>query len=238
MVPIAIISAGLLTVGVAVASLGSYHLGLARAAGKWDTSDRAPRIGRGTSTVGVLLGLMMLGVGAAGLASLVRVPDVPAAVRTGFAITVGALTFALGMYATAKLADRVELNTLIRTPSRFRRLPPAESRLAESRPVEPGRVGPGQATGPDGIADPQPPSDPVVPPTARPGWVYRDTDGGWFLVVSAGAGYRLVSLPDFRLVPTGMVREPLTAAGSVELAVWPLSDAPGVREGEAHQAAT
>jgi len=238
MVSIAIISAGLLTVGVAVASLGSYHLGLARAASKWDTSDRAPRIGRGTSTVGVLLGLMMLGAGAAGLASLVRVPDAPPAVRTGLAVAAGALTFALGMYATARLADRVELNTLIRTPSRFRRLPPAESRPAESRPAEsrPGESGP--ATGPGETADPQPPSDPVVPPTARPGWVYRDTDGGWFLVVSAGTGYRLVSLPDFRLVPIGMVREPLTAAGSVELAVWPLSDAPGIREGEAHQAAT
>ncbi len=233
MVSIAIISAGLLTVGVAVASLGSYHLGLARAASKWDTSDRAPRIGRGTSTVGVLLGLMMLAVGAAGLTSLVQVPGAPPAVRTGLAIAAGALTFALGMYATAKLADRVELNTLIRTPSRFRRLPPAES-----RPVEPGHGESAPATGPGEAAAPQPPSDPVVPPTARPGWVYRDTDGGWFLVVSAGAGYRLVSLPDFRLVPIGTVREPLTAAGSVELAVWPLSDVPGVREGEAHQAAT
>lgn len=233
MVSIAIISGGLLTVGMAVASLGSYHLGLARAASKWDTSERAPRIGRGTSTVGVLLGLVMLGVGAAGLASLVQVPDAAPVVRTGLVTAAGALTFALGMYLTAKLADRVELNTLIRTPSRFRRLPPAES-----RPAEPGHGGSGPATGPGETTVPLPPSDPVVPPTARPGWVYRDTGDGWFLVVSAGAGYRLVSLPDFRLVPIGTARAPLTAAGSVELAVWPLSDAPGVREGEAHQAAT
>jgi hypothetical protein len=223
MVSIAIISAGLVTLGVAVALLGAYQLGLARAASKWDTSGGSPRIGRGTSTAGVLLGLLLVGVGTAGLVSLIRLPDVPPEARTGLAIAAGVLTFALGMYATARLADRVELNTLIRTPSRFRRLPPADSRLA---------IGPGE------VADPQPPSDPVVPPTARPGWVYRDTDGGWYLVVSAGMGYRMVSLPDFRLVPIGMVREPVTAAGSVELAVWPLSDAPGVREGEAHQAAT
>jgi hypothetical protein len=219
MVPTAIISAGLMAVGVAVAVLGAYQLGLARAARKWDSADHPPRVGRGMSTVGVLLGLALVAVGAATLTTLVELPDATPPARTGLGIAAGVLTFALGMYGTAKLADRVELNTLIRTPSRFRRLPPAESR-------------------PTADVSPEPPTDPVVPPTARPGWVYRDAGGAWYLVVSAGAGYRLVSLPDFRLVSPGMVREPVTAAGSVELAVWPLSEAPGVRESEAHQAAT
>ncbi|HEX6076098.1 MAG TPA: hypothetical protein VFZ32_12640 [Micromonosporaceae bacterium] len=221
MVPTAIISSGLMAVGVAVAMLGAYQLGLARAARKWDSADRSPRIGRGMATVGVLLGLLLLAVGAATLTTLVELPDATPAARTGLGIAAGVLTFALGMYGTARMADRVELNTLIRTPSRFRRLPPAGSAPAAAE-----------------AASPEPRSDPVVPPTARPGWVYRDAGGTWYLVVSAGAGYRLVSLPDFRLVPIGMVREPVTTAGSVELAVWPLSEAPGVREGEAHQAAT
>ena len=220
MVPTAIISAGLMAVGGVVAGLGAYQLGLARAARKWDSADRSFWIGRGMATVGALLGLLMLAVGAATLTTLVDLPDATPTARAGLGIAGGVLTFAVGMYGTAKLADRVELNTLIRTPSRFRRLPPAESRS------------------PAGAANPEPPSDPVVPPTARPGWVYRDAGGAWYLVVSAGAGCRLVSMPDFRLVSIGTVKEPVTAAGSVELAVWPLSEAPGVRESEAHQAAT
>ncbi len=223
MMPTATIGAGLMAAGVVVALLGAYQLGLARAARKWDSSDGSPRIGRGMATIGVLLGLLLTGGGAATLTSLVRVPDATPAARTGLAVLAGLVAFVLGMYGSAKVADRIELNTLIRTPSRFRRLPAA---------------GPQPASAGDEDASPEPVSDPVVPPTARPGWVYRDAGGAWYLVVSAAAGYRLVSLPDFKLMSIGGVREPIIAAGSVELAVWPLSEAPGVREGEAHQATT
>ncbi len=221
MVQFAVIGTALVVVGIVVAWLGSYQLGMARAAQKWDSAEGAPRVGRGMATTVVLLGLLLLGGGTGMLTTLVKLPGE----RPGGPIIIGLIAalvvLVVGMYAAAKIADRVELNALIRTPSRFRRVPGAESQPA---------TGTGEAASPG--------TDSVVPPTARPGWVYRDTGGAWYLVVSAGAGYRLVSLPDFKLVPTNLVKPPITAAGSVELAVWPLSETPGVREGEAHQAAT
>lgn len=217
----AAIGAGLMAVGMAVALLGAYQLGLARAARKWDPNDGSPRIGRGMATVGVLLGLLLVGGGAAALTLLIRIPDATPAARVGVGVTAGLVAFALGMYGCAKLADRTELSTLIRTPSRFRRLP------ATGTPPPTGA----QPTAAEPVADP------VVPPTARPGWVYRDAGGAWYLVVSAGAGHRLVSLPDFKLMPVGMVRDPITATGNVELAVWPLSEMVSASGGDTHQPA-
>jgi hypothetical protein len=221
MVQIAIIGAALVIVGIVVAWLGSYQLGMARAARKWESAERTPRVGRGMATTFVIVGLLLLAGGTATLTALVKFPGQ----RPGGPIIIGLIAavviLVLGMYGAAKIADRVELNALIRTPSRFRRVPAAEAQPATGKP--------------EGAS---PETDSVVPPTARPGWVYRDTGGAWYLVVAAGAGCRLVSLPDFKLVPTNLVKPPVTAAGSVELAVWPLSETPGVREGEAHQAAT
>lgn len=219
----AIIGAGLIVAGVVVALLGAHQLGLARAAAKWDNADAPPRVGRGLATSGVGLGLLLVAGGAAFLTVLIKLPDATTGARAGVAVLAAVVALLSCMFLAAKVADRVELNALIRTPSRIRRLPGADQQPASSRP--------------DG-ATPAPSSDPVVPPTARPGWVYRDAGGAWYLVVNAGAGCRLVSLPDFKLVPVGMVKEPVTATGSVELAVWPLSEAPGVREGEVHSTAT
>ena len=219
---IAIVGAGLIVVGIVVTLLGAYQLGLARAASKWE-SEGSPRMGRAGATAGVLFGLLLIGGGPAMLTWLIKVPQATTGVRVGIAVGAAAVALLGSMFGAAKFADRVELNALIRTPSRFRRLPGAEAQ-------QPAGV-------PDG-ATPDSVSDSVVPPTARPGWVYRDAGGAWYLVVSSGAGYRLVSLPDFKLVSVGSVKPPVTATGSVELAVWPLSEAPGVREGEAHSTST
>lgn len=218
----AIIGAGLIVAGLLVALLGAYQLGLARAAAKWDNADSPPRVGRGAATGGVVFGLLLVAGGAAFLTVLIKLPDATTGARVGVAVIAAVVALLSCMFLAAKIADRVELNALIRTPSRFRRLPGADQPAS---------------TRPDG-ATPAPSSDPVVPPTARPGWVYRDAGGAWYLVIAAGAGCRLVSLPDFKLVPVGMVKEPVTATGSVELAVWPLTESPGVREGEAHSTAT
>ncbi|MGH3658585.1 MAG: hypothetical protein ACRDUA_18165 [Micromonosporaceae bacterium] len=217
----AIIGGGLIVVGVVLGLLGSYQLGLSRAARKWDSSDGPPRIGRGLATSVSLFGLLLIAAGAAVLATLVKLPDATPGMRIGVVAAAALVTLLICMFVAAKTADRVELNALIRTPSRIRRVPGTEQQPAG-----------GDGASPDAL------SDSVVPPTARPGWVYRDPGGAWYLVVSAGAGYRLVSLPDFKLVPPGMVKPPVNAAGSVELAVWPLSETPGVRQGEAQQAAT
>ncbi|MGH3739270.1 MAG: hypothetical protein ACRDT6_27270 [Micromonosporaceae bacterium] len=223
MLPNAIIGAGLVVVGLVIALLGAYQLGLARAAAKWDNADRGPRVGRGVATAGVGFGLALIGGGGAVLSLLIPLPGETPAVRVVVAVLVALAAVLVFMFLAARIADRVELNALIRTPSRFRRLSDADSQPASQ--------------GPDG-ATPEPASDPIVPPTARPGWVYRDAGGAWYLVVASGAGYRMVSLPDFKLMPVGMVKGPVTATGSVELAVWPLTETPGVREGDVHSNAT
>ncbi|MQA26337.1 MAG: hypothetical protein GEU94_12905 [Micromonosporaceae bacterium] len=218
---IAIIGAGLIVVGTVVTLLGGYQLGLARAASKWE-SEGSPRIGRGGATAAVLFGLLLIAGGAALLTLLIQLPNPAAGSRAGVAVGAAAVALLAAMFGAAKFADRVELNALIRTPSRFRKLPAGTD---------------ADVGGPDG-AVPDAASDSVVPPTARPGWVYRDAGGAWYLVVSAGAGYRLVSLPDFKLAPVGLVKPPVTATGSVELAVWPLSEAPGAQAEEARSTST
>ncbi|MGH3715013.1 MAG: hypothetical protein ACRDT4_16345 [Micromonosporaceae bacterium] len=219
MLQTAIIGAGLIVVGLLAALIGANQLGLARAAAKWDNAEGPPRVGRGLATTGVLAGMLLVAAGAGYLTLLIKLPEATTTARAGVAILAAVAALLLCMYLAAKITDRVELNALIRTPSRIRRMPGADAQPAGNRADR---------------ATPETPSDSVVPPTARPGWVYRDAGGAWYLVISAGAGYRLVSLPDFKLVPIGMVKPPVTATGSVELAVWPLSEVPGVREGEAH----
>ena len=205
---VTLIGAPLAVVGIIVTMVGAYRLGLARAARKWDSIENPPRGGRGVATTLVLTGLLCIGVGAGMLATELRLSGLTPTLKTVVAVGIGVAAFLLAMYLAAKYADHVELNALIRTPARIRRVPASAG--------QPG-TGNGRGTRPD----------PIVPPTAQPGWVYRDPDGAWYLVVSSGAGHRLVSLPDFRLMPVGRVTSEITVAGSVELAVWPLSDTPG-----------
>ncbi|MGH3740501.1 MAG: hypothetical protein ACRDT8_14610 [Micromonosporaceae bacterium] len=217
-----IIGAGSIGVGFLISLFGGYRLGLARAARKWE-SNGAPRIGRGLATTASLCGLLMVMGGAAYCTLLIKLPDPTLGIRIGIAAGAAVVALLISMFATAKLADRVELRALIRPPTRFRPTSSGERRVGAGQP---GDVGPQNV------------SDPVVPPTARGGWVYRDAGGAWYLALSAGAGFRLVSLPDFRLIPVGLVKPPLTTAGSVELAVWPLSEEPGAPESEVSSTAT
>ena len=66
--------------------------------------------------------------------------------------------------------------------------------------------------------------DPAVPEAGRPGWVYRDPAGAWYLCVATEGGRRLVRLTDFTLVPVGAAGTPLSLAGSVEISVFPVTD--------------
>ncbi len=78
----------------------------------------------------------------------------------------------------------------------------------------------------DQPAVPAPPATVVdavaVAVDARPGWIYRDGEGSWFMGVGTTSGRtRLVELPDFILVGAGRPAYPLHTAGAGELAVVP-----------------
>ncbi|HEV2086796.1 MAG TPA: hypothetical protein VGR21_00660 [Cryptosporangiaceae bacterium] len=63
---------------------------------------------------------------------------------------------------------------------------------------------------------------------ARPGWIYRDQNGSWFMGVGTTSGRtRLVELPGFILVGAGRPAYPLHTAGAGELAVLPSALATG-----------
>ncbi len=231
----------LVIVGLPVALLSVNQLGIVRAVQKWPSALR-PRLGRGTATFGAMLGIALV---AAGLAALTFVLELRGLARDGFAAGVAVVSVAVGIFAAAKLADRVELNALIRTPAPlYRTTAPASvgrdqsatvrhpgtspSAVADAAPVTSARIGApyvplAGAPSRNGANQPVPtPVDPSVPDDAQPGWVYQDGSGGWFLAVRLGPGFRLVRLPEFDLPPIGSVRPPLSLAGSVELSVWPI----------------
>lgn len=201
-------AAGMLVAGPAV-----HRLGRSRAAAKWHP-ERGNRLGRGLITLAVCCGVGMLGAGCGLLAT--RLPpllrlDTARVPPVAVGVVIGVIVLVTGGYIAAKIADRVELAALIRGPGPIGRTAgSAAGRDAQS----PGHARPGNA-----LRD----SDPDVPPTAEPGMVYRDAAGAWYLVVSAGTGFRLVALPGFTLTPPGTVRPPIVPAGSVELSVWPLA---------------
>lgn len=208
MIPTALAGTVLAAAGLLVAGPAVHRLGRSRAAAKWhpDTGNRA---GRGLLTLIAFCGVATTAAGSGLLAT--RLPellrlDIARVPPVLVGIVAGVLVHIVGMYVAAKSADRVELGALIRGPA-------------------PGAAGqPGSDTPAGRSADPRlRDSDPDVPPTAEPGMVYRDAGGAWYLVVSAGTGFRLVALPNFALTPPGTVRPPITPAGSVELSVWPLA---------------
>ncbi len=210
------IGGALLVVGAALLGVSVYQLGVTRAVCRWQVTGGRVRLGRFLATVGVLSGVLAITVGVGVLVSLAPIDG--RLLRPVLIVAASGVTLVVTGYIAAKVTDRVELNTLIRTPARFRRI---VGSLTPVTPVEAGKASPDLA------------ADSVIPPVAQPGWVYRDARGGWFLVVGASGGHRLVSLPDFHLTPVGAAQPPVTAVGSVELAVWPLGQTPSVREGEA-----
>ena len=140
----------------------------------------------------------------------------------------------VGGFAAAKLAERAELTALIRTsPAAPGAAPRLRAELAGgSREwVEPAGGGRewAERTRDEG--------DPLIPAGGRPGWVYRDAGGDWYLAIAAddsrGTGLaavgqlqRLVRLPEFALVPAGSLTAPLELAGSVQISVYPVEEQP------------
>lgn len=208
----------LIVLGVVLAGLGVHQLGAVRAARKWPSA-RQPRIGRGLAGTEVAAGIVAAAGGAVALATLVPLTGLW---RVGIEVAAALFVLILGMVIAAKVADRVELNALIRSPSPLYRTtaprPGGHHQIATSQPAkttprmqESDRV------------------DPSVPAAAQPGWVFTDPAGSWYLCVSVGAGRRLVRLPDFGLVEPDPARQ-VSVAGTVELSVWPL-DAAGAADG-------
>lgn len=196
----------LVVIGLVLAGLGVHQLGVVRAALKWPTVDR-PRVGRAVATFEMVAGVLLVAAGAVVGSTTLPLGTLPhLAVGAGLAVVV----IVFGLLIAAKATDRVELNTLIRTPSPL------------YRAAAPGSGGHHQSATP-GISGTTPPGsvDSTVPPGAQAGWVYQDAAGDWYLTVAVGPGFRLVRLPDFALVPPDPARQ-LTAAGTVELTVWPL----------------
>lgn len=223
--------AALVVLGVVVAGLGIHQLGSVRAARKWPSA-RQPRVGRGVATFEILIGIAVTGTGGVLLTTLL---DAAPLLRLGVAAGVAVLVLVVGMLVAAKVADRVELNALIRSPSPLYRTTapgPGAPQQTATRATGPVNASPSQRDPRevDNTAGP----DPAVPPGAQPGWVLTDDAGTWYLCVTTERGARLVQLPDFRLAPPEPGRR-LELAGTVELSVWPLD---GSAEGGASAAAT
>jgi hypothetical protein len=196
----------LVVIGLVLAGLGVHQLGVVRAALKWPTVDR-PRVGRTVATFEMVAGVALAAAGAVVGSTALPVGTLPhLAIGAGLAVVV----IVFGLVIAVKATDRVELNALIRTPSPL------------YRAAAPGSGGHHQSAT-SGMSGTTPPGtvDSAVPPGARPGWVYQDAAGDWYLTVAVGPGFRLVRLPDFALVSPDPARQ-LTAAGTVELSVWPL----------------
>ncbi len=197
----------------------SIHLlGRVRAAAHWPTAPPVGRGARASARAGSALGLVVAAGGIALVGTWVASPVqvIDWLLPVGAALTV----LLAGGLAAAKLAERAELTALIRTPPAAKWIP-----AQDHRPGPPAGLvqdltsGGGVSTLPGG-------TDPVVPSDGRPGWVYRDRSGDWYLAVAADEpGQRLVRLADFALVPAGTVHPPLDLAGSVEISVYPVADA-------------
>lgn len=198
-------------------------LGRVRAATHWPTAPPTRRGSRAAALTGILLGLALLAAGVAGAVLRLAHPGT----MLGFSAPAGAAAAValLGGLAVAKLAERAELTALIRT--------------SPATPGAAGRLRTGPGGGVREWAGPARPGegDPAVPAGGRPGWVYRDAGGDWYLaiaaddprgagVVPAGAGQRLVRLPEFALVPPGSLAAPLELAGSVQISVYPVEEQP------------
>jgi hypothetical protein len=193
-------------------------LGRVRAAANWPTAPRVGRAARAMARTGVAAGLVLLAVAAA----LVAVWLVGPVHAMGWLVPVAAAGTVLvaGGLIAAKMAEHAELSALIRTT-------PA----AEWIPAQDHKPGPpaGQVqdrTSGRAVSTRLGGADPAVPSDGRPGWVYRDLAGDWYLAVAGDEpGQRLVRLADFALVPAGAVTAPIDLAGSVQISVYPVQDA-------------
>ncbi|MEN3304126.1 MAG: hypothetical protein V7603_328 [Micromonosporaceae bacterium] len=192
-------------------------LGRVRAAASWPTAPPVGRAGRATARAGAATGLVLLAVASGLLAVWLARPVhvmgwlIPTAAA-------GTVLLAGGMIAV-KMAERAELSALIRTPPAAKWIPAQDHRPGPpAGQVQDGISGRAASTLLSG-------ADPAVPSDGRPGWVYRDAGGDWYLAVAADVpGQRLVRLADFALVPAGAAGAPLDLAGSVQISVYPVED--------------
>lgn len=205
----------LIVLGFVLAALGVHQLGVVRAARKWPAA-RQPRVGRTMAGSEVAVGILIAAAGAVLLTTILQgeiLVRVAAGASAGLVVLVG------GLLVAAKVADRVELNALIRSPSPlYRTTAPGPGGFHQTATAAPAPASPV----PPEPERREPGADPAVPPGASPGWVLTDADGAWYLCVAVEHGARLVSLPEFRLVAPVSGRR-LSVAGTVELSVWPLA---------------
>ncbi|MDQ1654532.1 MAG: hypothetical protein QOI35_3732 [Cryptosporangiaceae bacterium] len=66
----------------------------------------------------------------------------------------------------------------------------------------------------------------------RPGWVYRDEAGSWYLGVGGSGTHPLLRLPEFTAATASDPVYPLVVAGAGEIAVVPLTEPPAPGEPE------
>ncbi len=204
-------------------------LGRARAAASWPTAAPVSTGARPLGWAGVAVGLLGVAVATGSALAALAGPSVPTFVPGGWrawliAIAAVLVVLAVGTSTARRMLARAELTALIRTPPQGAlRASPA---VAPDPPAAPATVLPVAAPGPPAPRGPgRPQVDPAVPADGRSGWVYRDPAGRWYLAVATDGGQRLVRLTDFTLVPVGVAETPLALAGSVEISVWPVTDA-------------
>ncbi|WP_018352316.1 hypothetical protein [Longispora albida] len=196
-----------------------------------------PHLGTGPLAVSaVALGLLLATAGAGGV-----VWSVPVTPLWHWVLVAGsgALVLLAGLLGVTKLVRRVEISAYAKGAALLPVLVPGMPGMPQV-PVQPQVAGTPQVYGTPQVngtsqADPVMAAgaagavlyDPAVPEDAQLGWVYLDAAGTWLVVVAAEdcAGRRFVRLTDFRLMPIGLVQLPVSAAGAVELAVWPLDEA-------------
>lgn len=220
--------AGVLALGLVLAVTGTLLLGNARALARHSGPDVRTRADLGQYLAGfvALLGFVAVGAGAA-LAATVLLP-LTGMWRGTVAAVIGGVMFVGSGAVSARMATRVE-----------------ERRAAAMRPIRavagpswadrPVRSGTGTLIGsvggpPADTALAPPAGGPAVDRDVRPGWVYQDQAGAWYMGVTTHSGDpQLLELPAFSLVGARQPVYPLHPAGAGEVAVVPM---PGMDGGD------
>lgn len=252
-----LLAAGGVLLGVALAVIGTVVLGRARAVARHSGLDGRARADRAQYGAGLtaLLGFLAAGAGAA-LAARSLLP-LPGTLRLAAATAVGVAVFAVSGTVSARVANRIEeRRAAALRPVRIRpasgphaapgpdlRADPtsqvAPGGMTEAWPARPPDAGPPDGAGWAPVPAPPPGSGPRsevdrTGEAVRPGWVYQDQRGAWYMGVSTPSGDALLlELPAFSLA--GESRRPvypLDPAGAGEVAVVPLPDADGGAVGE------
>lgn len=243
--------------GLALAALSATALGSVRAADKWPSAPR-PRIGRGASLTGAMLGLVVFAL-AAGLLSLARIgTGLDPNLRVLFAVGVDLLALAVGVVAVNAVAGKVEMRALIAVPDQPVAPPPvpvsgdptryqvpdvaevpvdASGALHAPEPRRPETPFAPDTAATGGLPGAQRTGVPTIPTDTRPGWVFQDRGTGAYYaaVAQSRGGISLLALDDFTVARTAALLGPLELVGSVEATVWPLESGEPAPEAAAGQ---